>query len=138
MLRTGDASTALWRRPCVRASPVSPGRYPVAGAAGRYAAVAGAGRLPSGNGEMDRLAAELVSLLGRLDDLGVVGPAQDHHLPALPPASEARLQDHLGVGVRAAGHFWDAGAPDRRVYGVRALRELRAAVALLQEWSSGN
>jgi hypothetical protein len=40
--------------------------------------------------------------------------------------------------VRAAERFWNAGAPDRRVYGVRALRELRAAVALLQEWTRGD
>jgi hypothetical protein len=92
---------------------------------------------PDRESEPDRLTGDLLGLLRRLDALGVSGGAAGDGVPTLPRSAEAQFQDHLAMGVRAAEHFWDAGAPDRRVYGVRALRELRAAVAVLQEWRGG-
>jgi hypothetical protein len=87
---------------------------------------------------MDRLAEELGSLLCRLDALGVSATGASPGLRALPPLSADRLRDYLAMGQRAAERFWAAEVPDRPVYGVRALRELRAAVAVLQEWTSGD
>ena len=80
--------------------------------------------------------AEKAVLADTLGQLGDLVTAQRRRSPtALPSAVEDALLIHIAAGLRAVRKA-QAAAPDQRYHLGNALAELRAAVALLQEWTA--
>ena len=78
---------------------------------------------------------QLLETLHQLEALGIASPDGRQGLPRLPaPVDDVRL-DHLAAGLRAAVRMRGVGLDEASPADVAStLRELRAAVALLQEW----
>ena len=78
---------------------------------------------------------QLAEALQQLEAFGLVGPPGERGLPELPDRADDALMEHLARGLRSVVAIRRAGidtVPTCRV--AEAVKDLQAAVALLQEW----
>ena len=78
---------------------------------------------------------QLSEALDKLEAFGIGDSPGTRGLPQLPSPFDEALLDHLAKGLRAAVWIRGAGLDAVPLPAVQATtRELRAAIALLQEW----
>ncbi len=78
---------------------------------------------------------QLTRAFRELESFAAAGPLPGSTLPQLPDPADDALLDHLAVGVQATEQALAApGAGDAAAHIAHAVRELNAAIALLQEW----
>jgi hypothetical protein len=78
---------------------------------------------------------QLAEALQQLEAFGLAGPPGERGLPQLPEFPDDALMEHLARGLRSVVRIRGAGIDAVPTFQVaEAVRDLRAAVALLQEW----
>ena len=79
--------------------------------------------------------AQLAQLLRRVETLRAAGSARRPVPPTVPDLVEDAFMGHLSRGLQASKRVVRTPAgPERRSHMVCAVMELRAAVAMLEEW----
>jgi hypothetical protein len=79
---------------------------------------------------------QLSETLQQLEAYGVCGPPGKRTLPRLPGRADDALMEHLARGLQSMVRIRGQGVRFASTFlVVDTVRELRAAVALLQEWT---
>jgi hypothetical protein len=79
---------------------------------------------------------QLSEALDKLEEFGIGGPRGTRGLPQLPSPFDEALLDHLAKGLRGAVRIRGTGLQAVPLPDVASVtQELRAAVALLEEWA---
>jgi hypothetical protein len=83
----------------------------------------------------DSVVLPLLRVLRQLAAYGAANAPRRHGLPSLPGSADAALLAHVACGLRTAHRVrLQPTAAEVPTWVGQAVQELRAAVALLQEW----